>query len=111
VTHCGWNSTTEALAAGVPVVAHPVWSDQRTNAAFLVDVCGVGVRLPAPPTRVALRRCVEEVMGGGLREEAMRARLREWKGKARAAVAGSGSSDRAIQDFVDAVVSIGRTGN
>ena len=61
--------------------------------------------------RVALRRCVEEVMGGGLREEAMRARVREWKGKARAAVAGGGSSDRAIQDFVDAVVSIGRTGN
>ncbi|OEL37864.1 hypothetical protein BAE44_0001117, partial [Dichanthelium oligosanthes] len=109
VTYCGWNSATEALEVGVPVVAYPVWSDQRTNAAFLVDVCGVGVRLPARPTRDDLRRCVEEVMGGGgaLEEEAMLARAREWKAKASAAGAGSGSSYLATQDFVDAVASIG----
>lgn len=37
VTLCGWNSVTEALAAGVPVVAYPWWSDQFTNAKFLVE--------------------------------------------------------------------------
>ncbi|RLM58233.1 UDP-glycosyltransferase 84A1-like [Panicum miliaceum] len=46
-------------------------------------------------------------MGGGLKELAMRARAREWKGKASAAVADGGSSDRATQDFVEAVLSIG----
>ncbi|XP_062218024.1 gallate 1-beta-glucosyltransferase 84A24-like [Phragmites australis] len=108
VTHCGWNSTTEALVAGVPVVAYPAWSDQRTNAAFLVDVYGVGVRLvPTPPTRDAVRRCVEEVMSGAPEAEVMRARAEEWKAKASAAVADGGSSDRGTRDFVDAVLSIG----
>ncbi|KAL6845432.1 hypothetical protein ACP4OV_024927 [Aristida adscensionis] len=106
VTHCGWNSTTETLAAGVPVVAYPAWSDQRTNAAFLADVYGVGVRLPTPPTREALRRCVEEVTSGPL-AEAMRARAGEWKAKASVAAADGGSSDRGVKDFVDAVRSIG----
>jgi hypothetical protein len=107
VTHCGWNSTTEALAAGVPVVTYPVWSDQRTNAALLVDAWGVGVRLKAPATSDALRRCIEAAMSSTLEGEGMRARAEEWKGKARAAVADGGSSCRATRDFVDAVVSIG----
>jgi gallate 1-beta-glucosyltransferase len=104
VTHCGWNSTTEALAAGVPVVAYPAWSDQPTNAKLLVDAYGVGVRLPAPLSRDGLRRCVEEVMlGPGA--EAVRARAGEWKAKASKAVAAGGSSDRGVQDFVDAIMS------
>ncbi|GJN18042.1 hypothetical protein PR202_gb05160 [Eleusine coracana subsp. coracana] len=102
VTHCGWNSTVEALAAGVPVVTYPSWSDQPTNAKLLVDGFGVGVRLPVPPTRDALRRCVEEVMAGP-GAEAMRGRVGEWKAKAAAAVAPGGSADRGVQDFVDAV--------
>lgn len=32
VTHCGWNSSMEAIASGVPVVAFPQWGDQVTNA-------------------------------------------------------------------------------
>ncbi|PUZ55303.1 hypothetical protein GQ55_5G201900 [Panicum hallii var. hallii] len=117
VTHCGWNSTTEALAAGVPVVTYPAWSDQRTNAAFLVDVCGVGVRLPTPPTRDDLRQCVEAAMRGtlDLDGEGMRARAEGWKAKASAAVAEDGSSYRATWDFVDAVSSLsigaGNSGN
>ncbi|CAL4948115.1 unnamed protein product [Urochloa decumbens] len=110
VTHGGWNSTTEALAAGVPVVVYTVWSDQPTNAAFLVGACGVGVRLPTPATRGALRQCVEAIMRrqGAVEEgEEMRARAEEWKTKASAAVAGGGSSDRAIRDFVGAVLSDG----
>uniref|UniRef100_A0A0E0KZ71 Glycosyltransferase n=1 Tax=Oryza punctata TaxID=4537 RepID=A0A0E0KZ71_ORYPU len=43
VTHCGWNSTVEAVACGVPVVAAPQYSDQGTNA-WLVERMGVGVR-------------------------------------------------------------------
>ncbi|CAD6224220.1 unnamed protein product [Miscanthus lutarioriparius] len=38
VTHCGWNSTMEALGIGVPMIAMPQWSDQPTNAKYIEDV-------------------------------------------------------------------------
>ncbi|OEL16986.1 Limonoid UDP-glucosyltransferase [Dichanthelium oligosanthes] len=99
VTHCGWNSTAEALAAGVPVVASPRWSDQRINARFLVDVHRVGARAPTPLRRDALRERVEEVMSGP-EAEAMARRAASWKETARASVCDGGSSDRGVQAFV-----------
>lgn len=100
LTHCGWNSTTEALTAGVPVVAYPQWGDQVPDAKMLTEACGVGVRLPAPATRAELQRCVKAVTEGET-AEAIRRRASEWKEAAAKAVAEGGSSDRHIQAFVD----------
>ncbi|OQV20826.1 putative UDP-glycosyltransferase 84A3 [Hypsibius exemplaris] len=41
ISHCGWNSTLEALSYGVPVVCWPMFADQLLNADFLASV-GVG---------------------------------------------------------------------
>ncbi|KAM0904500.1 hypothetical protein ACQ4PT_017961 [Festuca glaucescens] len=100
VTHCGWNSAAEALAAGVPVVGYPWWSDQFTNAKFLVEEYGVGVRLPAPVKPDALRACVDKVMDGP-EAAAIRTRAATWKGEAATAIAHGGSSHRSLHDFVD----------
>ncbi|KAK8916550.1 hypothetical protein KSP39_PZI022237 [Platanthera zijinensis] len=99
VTHCGWNSTLEVIAAGVPVVAYPQWGDQVPDAKFLCEVYGVGVRLPAAATRDDVKRCVAVAMDG---EEAdrMRNRAEKWREVARAAVAIGGSSDKNIEKFV-----------
>uniref|UniRef100_A0ACD5VTP6 Uncharacterized protein n=1 Tax=Avena sativa TaxID=4498 RepID=A0ACD5VTP6_AVESA len=108
VTHCGWNSTSEALAAGVPVVACPRWSDQSMNAKFLVDVYRVGVRGPTPVTRESLRLSIEEVMGG---PEAAGIGLRaaSWKKRAREALADGGSTDNGVQAFVDQITELARS--
>ncbi|XP_043700804.1 UDP-glycosyltransferase 88F5-like [Telopea speciosissima] len=37
VTHCGWNSVLEAVCAGVPMVAWPLYAEQRLNRIFLVE--------------------------------------------------------------------------
>jgi gallate 1-beta-glucosyltransferase len=107
VTHCGWNSAVEALAAGVPVVTYPSWmSDQLTNGKFLTDVFGVGVRLSKPMAREVLCRCVEEVMSGP-EAAATRERAGTWKDEANASLADGGSSEKGVLGFVDAVLSIG----
>ncbi|KAL7145667.1 hypothetical protein ABFS83_07G101800 [Erythranthe nasuta] len=44
-SHGGWNSTTEALSLGVPMVVMPQWTDQTTDAKLVQDVWGVGIRV------------------------------------------------------------------
>ncbi|WOL09029.1 hypothetical protein Cni_G17782 [Canna indica] len=43
VTHCGWNSTLESLACGVPTVGVPRHSDQATNVRMAEVAWGKGV--------------------------------------------------------------------
>jgi UDP-glucoronosyl and UDP-glucosyl transferase len=37
VTHCGWNSVLEAVTAGVPMVAWPLYAEQWMNKVFLEE--------------------------------------------------------------------------
>ncbi|KAL3721689.1 hypothetical protein ACJRO7_034085 [Eucalyptus globulus] len=42
VTHCGWNSTLEAVTAGVPMVTWPVGAEQFYNEKFVTQVLKIG---------------------------------------------------------------------
>ncbi|TKW34163.1 hypothetical protein SEVIR_2G286400v4 [Setaria viridis] len=103
VTHCGWNSTTEALSAGVPMVAMPQWSDQPTNAKYIEDVWRVGVRVRPDEEGVVrkeeVERCVREVMDGE-RSMEYQQNATGWKEKAKRAVSEGGSSDNNIVEFL-----------
>ncbi|XP_028767662.1 UDP-glycosyltransferase 88F5-like [Neltuma alba] len=37
VTHCGWNSVLEAVVAGVPMIAWPLYAEQHMNRNLLVE--------------------------------------------------------------------------
>jgi UDP:flavonoid glycosyltransferase YjiC (YdhE family) len=80
VTHCGWNSTLEAVVCGVPMVAVPSWSDQPVNAWLVEEEWEVGVRAERDGEGVLARdelaRCVELVMGAGDRAAQVRANAR-----------------------------------
>lgn len=106
VTHCGWNSTLEALSLGVPMVAMPWWSDQSTNAKFVMDIWKMGIRACPDERNIVsheeIVRCVKLVMEGERGEE-MRENARKWKELGRGAVDEGGSSDRNIQEFVSTV--------
>ncbi|KAF3445428.1 hypothetical protein FNV43_RR10604 [Rhamnella rubrinervis] len=43
VTHCGWNSVLEAVVAGVPMIAWPLYAEQHLNRTALVEDIGMAI--------------------------------------------------------------------
>ncbi|MQL95414.1 hypothetical protein Taro_028081 [Colocasia esculenta] len=56
LSHCGWNSTVEALGRGVPVLAWPIKGDQLSNAKLVTERLRVGY-----PVRTAVAGLVGRV--------------------------------------------------
>ncbi|GAB4858907.1 hypothetical protein Ancab_010380 [Ancistrocladus abbreviatus] len=103
ISHCGWNSTLEALSLGVPVVAMPLWTDQTTNAKFIQDVWRVGVKVKANDKGVMTREEIKaSIMRVMEREEGkeMKANAKQWSNFAKGAVSKAGSSDKNIDKFI-----------
>ncbi|KAI3671023.1 hypothetical protein L1987_87669 [Smallanthus sonchifolius] len=103
VTHCGFNSTLEAISLGVPVVGMPQVSDQTTNAKCLDDVWGVGVRIKADENGIVRRgnlaSCIRNIMEDE-RGVIARKNAKKWRELAKIAVDEGGSSDKDIDEFV-----------
>ncbi|GMY32118.1 crocetin glucosyltransferase, chloroplastic-like [Fagus crenata] len=107
VTHCGWNSSLESLVSGVPVVGFPQWTDQGTNAKLIQDVWKTGVRVEVNKDGIVegdeIKRCLELVLGDGVRGEEMRRNAKKWKELAREAAKEGGSSYNNLKAFVDEI--------
>ncbi|XP_022745619.1 gallate 1-beta-glucosyltransferase-like isoform X1 [Durio zibethinus] len=109
VSHCGWNSTMEALSSGMPIIAFPRWGDQVTDAVYLVEVFKTGVRMCRGEAenriipREEVEKCLLEATVGPKAAEIKKNALK-WKVAAEAAVADGGSSDRNIQALIDEVM-------
>lgn len=56
LTHCGWNSILESLTMGVPMIAWPMYAEQRMNAAMLVEELEVAIRPCQLPVKKVVRR-------------------------------------------------------
>ncbi|KAK7321084.1 hypothetical protein VNO77_31267 [Canavalia gladiata] len=106
LTHCGWNSSMEAVALGVPVVTFPAWGDQVTNAKFLVDVYGIGIPLGYSQaenkitTRYEIKKCLLEATVG-TRAEELKQNALKWKKAAKAAIDHGGSSLQNLDAFIE----------
>ncbi|XP_019179887.1 PREDICTED: crocetin glucosyltransferase, chloroplastic-like [Ipomoea nil] len=105
LTHCGWNSTLESLASGVPLVACPLWNDQFSNAKLIQDVWKLGMRVSANEEGVVeadeYKRCIECVMGGGEKGEELRKNAKKWKELAKGAMKEDGSSYLNLKAYMD----------
>ncbi|XP_004493041.1 UDP-glycosyltransferase 74G1 [Cicer arietinum] len=109
VTHCGWNSTLESLSLGVPIVAMPQWSDQRTNAKFIVDVWKMGIRVPIDEKEIVrgdkLKNCILEIMEGEKGKE-IKSNATQWKSLAVGAFGEEGISQKNIMEFVTSMSNV-----
>ncbi|AET04103.1 putative crocetin glucosyltransferase [Medicago truncatula] len=110
LTHCGWNSTLESLVSGVPLVAFPQWTDQKTNAKLIEDVWKIGVRVDDKVDEDGIvggneiKKCLEEVMGRGEKGEELRKNAMKWKGLAREAGKEGGPAEKNLRKFLDDIL-------
>ncbi|KAM5564820.1 anthocyanidin 3-O-glucosyltransferase 5 [Rosa sericea] len=44
LSHCGWNSSLESMTCGIPMIAWPLYAEQRANATMLAEEVGVAVK-------------------------------------------------------------------
>lgn len=104
ITHCGWNSTIEALSFGVPMLVMPQFMDQMIDAHFVDQVWGVGLRPKANEKSLVtcgeIKLCLEEIMHGQISEK-IKENAAKWKALAKEAVAEGGSSDKHIDEIID----------
>ena len=49
MSHCGWNSTLESILNGVPIIAFPLFAEQKMNATMLTEEFGMVVQLEVLP--------------------------------------------------------------
>ncbi|KAK9672161.1 hypothetical protein RND81_12G080900 [Saponaria officinalis] len=109
MTHCGWNSTLEAISLGVPLVAMPQWTDQPTNAKHIVDVWKVGVRVKVDEmgivTKDEVESCVRKVMEGETGIE-FRNNVERLRNVAKDAMDEGGSSDKNIEEFASKLMTM-----
>ncbi|KAM0890440.1 hypothetical protein ACQ4PT_027069 [Festuca glaucescens] len=109
VTHCGWNSTLEAVASGVPLVGIPHWADQPTISKYVESVWGMGVKARKSDNGFLrsgeIERCIREVMDGE-RNDKYKRNAAKWMQKAKKAMQEGGSSDMHIVAFAEKYLSI-----
>jgi UDP:flavonoid glycosyltransferase YjiC (YdhE family) len=103
LSHCGWNSSLESILSGVPMIAWPLYAEQKMNATMLEEVIGVAIRPKVAPTegvvgREEIETMVRHVMEGQ-EGKAMRGRVRELKISGEKALTEGGSSFTAMSQL------------
>ncbi|KAL5076275.1 hypothetical protein RYX36_015259 [Vicia faba] len=81
LTHCGWNSTLEAVSSSVPTICWPFFAEQQTNCRYLCNTWRIGMEINYDVKRDEITELVINMMDGEEGKE-MRQKSLEWKKKA-----------------------------
>ncbi|GLU07687.1 hypothetical protein SLE2022_246350 [Rubroshorea leprosula] len=106
-THCGWNSTLEAVYAGVPMLTFPIFWDQIPISKQIVEDWQIGWRVKRDigSENLVSRQEIAEIIQKFMNLEndegkEMRRRARELGEACRGAVVKGGSSDVNLDSFI-----------
>ncbi|BAF18021.2 UDP-glycosyltransferase 13 [Oryza sativa Japonica Group] len=104
VTHCGWNSTLEAIMSALPMICWPLYAEQAMNKVIMVEEMKIAVSLDgyeegglvkAEEVEAKVRLVMETEEGRKLREK-----LVETRDMALDAITEGGSSEMAFDKFM-----------
>jgi len=108
LTHCGWNSILESVVNGVPMIAWPLFADQKMNATLLNEELGIAVRSKKLPSEgVICREEIEALVRRIMVEEegcVMRDKVKKLKDTAAESVScdgGSGTAHKSLSRVAD----------
>ncbi|XWS61249.1 hypothetical protein CRYUN_Cryun07bG0109600 [Craigia yunnanensis] len=105
VTHCGWNSVLESVCAGVPMVAWPLYAEQRFNKLLLVEEMKIALPMMESETgfvnSTEVVKRVKELMESK-EGKSVRERTIAMKHAAQAALSEGGSSRVAVAKLFEA---------
>jgi UDP-glucosyltransferase 73C len=117
LTHCGWNSTLEAICAGVPMVTWPLFADQFLNECLVVQILNVGVKIGVKSPmkwgeeedgvlvkKEDIERGIERLMDETSECKERRKRIRELAMMAKKAVEKGGSSHSNVSLFIQDIM-------
>ncbi|TXG71035.1 hypothetical protein EZV62_005970 [Acer yangbiense] len=106
VTHCGWNSVLESVLAGVPMVAWPLYAEQKINKAFLVEELKLALPMNSEPesgglvSAAEVEKRVRELMDSE-EGDSVRKRVVMKRDEAMAALSHGGSSRVALAKLAE----------
>ncbi|KAL7119014.1 hypothetical protein ACP275_02G036500 [Erythranthe tilingii] len=111
ITHCGWNSLLEGVAAGVPMITWPLSAEQFFNDKLVTEILKIGIPVGAREWTKRtdereiikgenIERAVAQLMGGEEEAERMRIRATELGDMAKMAVQEGGSSDTDLKSLM-----------
>lgn len=103
LTHCGWNSTTESICAGVPMLCWPFFADQPTNCRYICNSWEIGIEIDTNVKREEVANLINVLMSGD-KGKKMRQKAMELKKKAEETTSPGGCSlmnlDKVIKEVM-----------
>nr|XP_027109740.1 7-deoxyloganetic acid glucosyltransferase-like [Coffea arabica] len=103
LTHGGWNSTLESMAAGVPMLCWPYFADQTINSRFVSEIWKIGLDMKDTCDRVIIQKMVAELMHA--RKDEFLRRADAMAKLARKAVTQGGTSYNNLDSLVEFIES------
>uniref|UniRef100_A0A803NV63 Glycosyltransferase n=1 Tax=Cannabis sativa TaxID=3483 RepID=A0A803NV63_CANSA len=103
LSHCGWNSTLESVVSGVPLVAWPLYAEQRMNAFMLTHEIKVAIRPKVSENGIVQREEIAKVVKSLIEGEdgkKLRNQMKDLKEAAAKALSPNGASTKALSEVV-----------